>query len=91
MFLRPRLEIRVYLTQFHCMVKEVAKHEALISPLIRAFARSFFLRFLMEELDKRGDNYRSLPLTIAIEEEDKSFALPQVDEMFVKDNLTSAN
>ncbi|XP_047479033.1 non-histone protein 10-like isoform X2 [Penaeus chinensis] len=35
-------------------------------------------KFLMEELDKRGDNYRSLPLTIAIDEEEKSFALPQV-------------
>ena len=32
----------------------------------------------MEELDRRGDNYRSLPLTIAIEEDEKSFALPQV-------------
>lgn len=38
-------------------------------------------RFLMEELDRRGDNYRSLPLTIAIEEDEKSFALPQVRDM----------
>ncbi|XP_071536038.1 uncharacterized protein [Panulirus ornatus] len=38
-------------------------------------------KFLMEELDKRGDNYRSLPLTIAIEEEDKSFALPQTSSL----------
>ncbi|KAG7167311.1 TCF3 fusion partner-like, partial [Homarus americanus] len=38
-------------------------------------------KFLMEELDKRGDNYRSLPLTIAIEEEEKSFALPQTSSL----------
>nr|XP_045624445.1 TCF3 fusion partner homolog isoform X2 [Procambarus clarkii] len=37
--------------------------------------------FLMEELDKRGDNYRTLPLTIAIEEDDKSFALPQTSSL----------
>ncbi|KAG0727974.1 Non-histone protein 10 [Chionoecetes opilio] len=35
-------------------------------------------RHLMEELDRRGDNYHSLPLTIAIEEDEKAFALPQV-------------
>ncbi|XP_063610754.1 uncharacterized protein LOC134784593 [Penaeus indicus] len=38
-------------------------------------------KFLMEELDKRGDNYRSLPLTIAIDEEEKSFALPQTSSL----------
>ncbi|KAK4321637.1 hypothetical protein Pmani_007584 [Petrolisthes manimaculis] len=37
-------------------------------------------KFLMEELDKRGDNYRSLPLTIAIEEEEKAFPLPQASQ-----------
>lgn len=36
-------------------------------------------KFLMEELDKKGDSFRSLPLTIAIEEEEKSFALPQAN------------
>ncbi|XP_068249095.1 uncharacterized protein [Palaemon carinicauda] len=36
-------------------------------------------KFLMDELDKKGDNFRSLPLTIAIEEDDKSFALPQAN------------
>nr|XP_053656362.1 uncharacterized protein LOC128705177 [Cherax quadricarinatus] len=38
-------------------------------------------KFLMEELDKRDDNYRSLPLTFAIEDEDKSFALPQTSSL----------
>ncbi|KAK8392787.1 hypothetical protein O3P69_014904 [Scylla paramamosain] len=38
-------------------------------------------RYLMEELDRRGDNYRSLPLTIAIEEDEKSFALPQTSSL----------
>lgn len=40
-----------------------------------------YFRFLMEELDKRGDNYRSLPLTIAIEEEEKAFPLPQASQV----------
>ncbi|XP_068249087.1 uncharacterized protein [Palaemon carinicauda] len=38
-------------------------------------------KFLMDELDKKGDNFRSLPLTIAIEEDDKSFALPQTSSL----------
>ncbi|XP_050720675.1 uncharacterized protein LOC127000707 isoform X2 [Eriocheir sinensis] len=48
----------------------------LVKKMVRRLRRE--RKFLMEELDRRGDNYRSLPLTIAIEEDEKSFALPQL-------------
>merc|ERR1712106_497037 len=34
-------------------------------------------KYLMAVLDKRGDNYRNLPLTVAINEEEKTFSTAQ--------------
>ncbi|XP_050720674.1 uncharacterized protein LOC127000707 isoform X1 [Eriocheir sinensis] len=51
----------------------------LVKKMVRRLRRE--RKFLMEELDRRGDNYRSLPLTIAIEEDEKSFALPQTSSL----------